>query len=890
MPLPNSGSALYAGPADEFVKMAPASSLTAHVTTEFNRRWGSATESEIRSWKNSLTALARVIESADLGHSGVGVELKLPFTNKRIDCSFVARDSQGHPQVRLVELKQWSNAAPSLFPDNVVVGNKELLHPSVQASSYASYLRDSHSAFTEDGFGLGSCAYLHNMTSESALSLRGLAYDGAIQEAPFFVSTDEDRFAAYLREGLSGGGGMELLRSLTEGRYSPSKTLMAGIAKGLADSPIWTLLDEQRVAFNIVRGLVERALRTGEKGVVVVRGGPGTGKSVIAAHLLVALAKQEGVTAAHATGSKAFTTNLRALTPKGRANAVFRYFNDFGHKQTEENELDVLLCDEAHRMRADSNSQYTPKALRSEISQVAELIRAAKVSVFLLDERQNVRVDEIGTVASIRVAAEEWNVPVQELSLSGQFRCSGCAGYIDWVDALMSPAPVAPGPWLGSGEYVVELFGDPATLETKILAQARKGYTARMVAGFCWPWSDPNADGSLVDDVVIGDWKRPWNEKSPEQQKRKGAAPPASRHPYYRWTTEPARINEIGCIYSAQGFEFDYCGVILGNDLVWREGTGWVASREASHDGQIRRRKLDPEQTKALLHHTYRVLLTRGMKGTYIYSTDAETRLFLASVLSQAAVETPASPSQDPDDGPAPVTALVAVEDLLEPLRGELIAWRDSTTRDAAALNRLVARNYGPLGPYTSARFHPEQDGVDVLEVQFRPGPGVNPAAGRAHYIRGLGAAESGDFGSALEAFAEAAHADPLVAMYHAAHGHAALELRRPEDAERSLLLSLSLAPKEWETMTMLGNAFYAMGNLDMALEVHEAAVRIQANEHTLTNLGATLGKRGAFADARDAFRLALKTNKANRRAQHGVALCEDALSDAAGADNPSPK
>ena len=185
MPLPTSGAALYAGPANEFVKMAPESSLTAHVTREFNRRWGTATESEIRSWKNSLTALARVVEAAKLGHSGVGVELKLPFTNKRIDCSFVARDSSGQPQVRIVELKQWSAAAPSAYPDNVVVGAKEMLHPSVQAAAYASYLRDSHSAFTEDGFGLASCAYLHNMSADDAQSLRGLQYAGAINEAPF---------------------------------------------------------------------------------------------------------------------------------------------------------------------------------------------------------------------------------------------------------------------------------------------------------------------------------------------------------------------------------------------------------------------------------------------------------------------------------------------------------------------------------------------------------------------------------------------------------------------------------------------------------------------------------------------------------------------------------
>ncbi len=153
------------------------------------------------------------------------------------------------------------------------------------------------------------------------------------------------------------------------------------------------------------------------------------------------------------------------------------------------------------------------------------------------------------------------------------------------------------------------------------------------MAGFCWPWSDPCPDGSLEPDVVIGNWKRPWNEKSRESWKKPGAAPPPDRHPYTIWATDPARIGEIGCIYSAQGFEFDYCGVILGNDLVWREGAGWVGSRDASKDSSIAKRKLDQDALVRLLQHTYRVLLTRGMKGTFVYSTDYETREYLRSLV-----------------------------------------------------------------------------------------------------------------------------------------------------------------------------------------------------------------------------------------------------------------
>jgi hypothetical protein len=301
--------------------------------------------------------------------------------------------------------------------------------------------------------------------------------------------------------------------------------------------------------------------------------------------------------------------------------------------------VDALVCDEAHRIRETSNDRFTKKALRSEISQVRELIRAARVSVFLLDERQNVRSDEIGSIGAIAEGARlEGIAPggkaFHRIDLQAQFRCNGCAPYIEWVDRLLSDAPDKPGGWLATGEYDLRLYLSPQAMETALRTEIAKGDTGRLVAGFCWPWSDPARDGSLAKDVKIGDWERPWNEKSSEQCRPPRPAPRPGQHPYYLWATQEKGIGEVGCIYSAQGFEFDYCGVILGNDFVWRNEVGWVATRDASQDPAILRRKLDPATLKALLGHTYRVLLTRGLKGTFIYSTDFETREFLRSLLA----------------------------------------------------------------------------------------------------------------------------------------------------------------------------------------------------------------------------------------------------------------
>lgn len=628
MPLVDSGAALFAGTVDEFVTEAPASRLTAHLTREFNRRWGTAGESEIRAWKSSLTALAGVVGRSGLDRFGVGIELKLPLTDKRVDASFVARDDSGHPHVVLLELKQWEDAVPSLYPDNVVVMGREMLSPSVQISAYAQYLRDSHSAFSELGFRLSPAAYLHNMPRDVLRALPDPDPSDLTGAAAMFSRDDETELSAFLERGLSGGGGLELLPELIHGRYRPSPQLISGISQALQDSTVWTLLDEQRLALNLVRGSVERAIYEEKKSCIIVRGGPGTGKSVVAAHLVIEFSKR-GSSVVHATGSKAFTTNLRGIAPNPRsAQAMFRYFNNFRPAQTKVDAVDVLVADEAHRIRESSNDRFTKQDHKSEMTQARELVRAGKVSVFFIDERQNVRPGEIGTVEAIKEAAGEESANVQQLELTGQFRCNGCSGYIDWVDALISDNPLAPGIWLAAGEYDCRVFDSPAAMESELLALARSGPTARLVAGFCWPWSDPLPDRSLVPDVKIGLWKRPWNEKPPEQRRPPAPPPRADRHPYYLWANDPARIREIGCIYSAQGFEFDYCGVILGPDFVWRNGA-WTSDKEATADPALVRRRLSPEARLDLVGQTYRVLLTRGIKGTFVYSVDPETNDFL---------------------------------------------------------------------------------------------------------------------------------------------------------------------------------------------------------------------------------------------------------------------
>ncbi len=407
-------------------------------------------------------------------------------------------------------------------------------------------------------------------------------------------------------------------------RAAPSRQLLAVAADEIRQREQFVLLDEQKLAFNLVLHATEAARAGDSKTVVIVTGGPGSGKSVIALSLLGELARR-GRTVVHATGSRSFTQTLRKVAGRGsrRTQSLFKYFNSF--TDAERNGLEVLILDEAHRIRETSASRYTPARLRNGRRQVDELLAAARVPVFLLDEHQVVRPGEMGTVDDIEAHARQANLSVVKVALDAQFRCGGSEEYLRWVLRLLGLTPGGPIGWAGDPAFSVQIAEGPQEMEHFLRSKLEVSYGARIAAGYCWPWSDPRPDGSLEADVVIGDWSRPWNLKG---ERAVGGAPPATL-----WATDPAGFGQVGCVYTAQGFEYDWNGVIIGPDLVWR-GSGWAEVRSANKDPDFRNRsKITDLEFGRLIRNVYKVLLTRGMIGTIIYSPDKQTRDFLASLI-----------------------------------------------------------------------------------------------------------------------------------------------------------------------------------------------------------------------------------------------------------------
>ena len=619
---------LYSGTSAELVQDSIRNRIAGRLEDAFfNAYRFHPSPNEVRSWQNSLRALSQVFQEADLLQNGVVLEYQLPLTSKRLDCLLTGRDKASTAQAVIVELKQWEQCEAGAGRNEVTTwlggGLRDVLHPSVQVGQYKSYLQDAHTAFNdEDGIGLNACSYLHNYGYDPSDVIFAEKFKDALETHPIFTADDVDPLISFLRTRVEAGDNGDVLRAVEQSRYRPSRKLLEHVGETIKGRSEYVLLDEQLIVFDRVMATAEEGYRNKKKTVVIVKGGPGTGKSVVALNLLGELSSKH-LNTHYVTGSKAFTTTVREIVGTRAAQQV-KYFNSYPTAQY--NDVDVMVCDEAHRIRATSNNRFTKAEKRSNLPQIGELINAAKTTVFFIDDNQVVRPGEVGSVRYIQEYAAQNNCTLHEYQLEAQFRCAGSDGFVNWINNTLEIERTANVLWRANDEaYEFKIFRTPQELEAAIRTKAEEGHSARMTAGFCWPWSDPRPNGTLIDDVAVGEYQRPWNAKSDAGRLAQGI-PKESL-----WAYQEGGIDQIGCIYTAQGFEFDYAGVIVGGDLVYRtrEG-GWMGVPERSHDSVVKRSRASFLQN---VKNTYRVLLSRGMKGCYVCFLDEPTEHFFRSRL-----------------------------------------------------------------------------------------------------------------------------------------------------------------------------------------------------------------------------------------------------------------
>jgi DUF2075 family protein len=586
------------------------------VAQGFTDRTGrKAGEAEVRAWQNSLPYMAKVLgDKAIPDDVGVAIEYGIPQSSKRIDFLISGHDSADAANLIIVELKQWSTARLS-DKDGLVVARRggrtetEGTHPSYQAWSYASLLRGFNEAAHDPAIGLVPCAYLHNYGSDGVITHEN--YRTYLDRAPVFLKGEAElrRLREFVRGKLSRGDGGRLLVEIENGRIRPSKVLADSLTGMLRGNEEFVLVDDQKVVHEHALAAA-LAAGPGSKHVVIVDGGPGTGKSVIAINLLGRLTGRGQLVkyiSRNAAPRRVYETKLSGSF---RVSDIRGFFGGPSFHGVAADTFDTLVVDEAHRLNEKSGFYGNLGE-----NQVKELIAASHCSIFFVDDNQRVTLSDIGTGAEIEKWAQAASATVSRHALKSQFRCSGSDGYIGWLDSALG---ITEGPVdMTPGAFDFRVIDSPVEMH-RMIEERNAGNRARVVAGYCWDWVSKKQPDQ--PDIVIPEhgYARQWNLTSDESL----------------WIIAPHSVAQVGCIHTCQGLEVDYVGVIVGPDLLFRDGrlTTRVAGR-SRHDRSVRGWKklaaVDPggtaERLDRVIRNTYRTLMTRGMKGCFVYCTDAQT-------------------------------------------------------------------------------------------------------------------------------------------------------------------------------------------------------------------------------------------------------------------------
>ena len=591
--------------------------ITKKIEEIYMSKVGKSPKSQTRSWRNSMQYMRTVLEDSQIPDDcGVAIEFTIPTTSKRIDFILTGYDKYKDDSVIIIELKQWDCAGKVEGKDGIVKtilgkGIHETTHPSYQAWSYASLLKNFNETVEDEEIGLYPCAFLHNYEIKENDPLTDEIYQPYFEEAPLFGQEDILKLREFIKKYIKYGDEGEILYRIDNGKIRPSKRLQDTLYNMLKGNKEFVMIDEQKIAYELAIKMARESYIDDKKRVLIVEGGPGTGKSVVAINLLVDIMNDDMI-ALYVTKNQAprevFFKKLKGKEFKvGWLKNVFKSSGSF--MKSNLNDFDTIIVDEAHRI-----TEKTGFLKRGD-NQIKEILNAGKFTVFFIDKYQRISIDDYGSIEEIKRFAFEAGAEVNHIKLASQFRCNGSDGYLSWLNDILEIEQTANYDGFDF-DYDFRVIDSPSILKELIFEKNRANNKSRLVAGYCWNWISEGNNDTNVHDIVIDDFSMSWNLKN-----------------NITWSIDETSINEVGCIHTAQGLEFDYVGVIIGKDLRF-DGEHIVTdfTKRAQTDRSLWGIKTmyDENPKKALkladeiIKNTYRTLMTRGMKGCYIYCEDKE--------------------------------------------------------------------------------------------------------------------------------------------------------------------------------------------------------------------------------------------------------------------------
>ena len=586
--------------------------------------------SELNSWRNSLKEMYITLnDSAIPSDAGVAIEYNIPQTSKRVDFLISGYDDNNKGNVIIIELKQWEQLQAVEGHEAIVEtytggANRRVVHPSYQAWSYAALIKDYNQYVQDEDVELHPCAYLHNYPRKDNDPLDAKQYEDVLSDAPAFTYGQRDALRNFIKKNIKTGDGEDTLVKIEHGKIKPSKQLQDSICGMLKGNKEFIMLDEQKVVYETILNLSTKCQKDNKKRTIIVEGGPGTGKTVVAINLLAELTKREQFAQYVSKNSAPRIVYGYKLKGSMKRNSVDNLFKGSGcYTDAPLNSIGTILADEAHRLNEKSGMFQNLGE-----NQIKEIIHASRCSVFFIDESQRVTTSDIGSVEEIEKWAQKEHSEVFRMELISQFRCNGSDGYLAWVDDVLQIRDTANYDLEGI-DYDIRICDSPMEMEHIILEKNSIRNRARILAGYCWNWPKATRNDVNYHDIKIGDYGISWNLDGGDA-----------------FAINPDSVHEAGCIHTSQGLEFDYVGVIIGDDMRYENGeiiTDYSkrAKTDQSMKGIKGIAKNNTQEADRLadeiIKNTYRTLMTRGMKGCYVYCTDSKLSEYLKERLNKEA-------------------------------------------------------------------------------------------------------------------------------------------------------------------------------------------------------------------------------------------------------------
>ncbi len=606
---------VYSGNKDSFMNSVENDTIAIEVEEMIRKLMGRKTpKSEYRSWENSLSYMYKVLNVDDIpSDAGIAIEYNIPQTSKRVDFLISGYDEKDDPGVTIIELKQWDElksveGLDALVETYVGGGLRTVVHPSYQVWSYAQLIRDYNATVQDEDIAINPCVCMHNYIRRENDPVDDKIYSSYYKEAPVFTKGQISFLREFIRKSIKKGDNKENIQKIENGKIRPSKSLQNSISSMLKGNKEFVMIDEQKVVYEKILHYSELCQKDFKKRTIIIKGGPGTGKSVIAVNLLAELTMRDQMVQYVSKNSAPRDVYKRKLKGDFKMSNIDNLFKSSGtFTDTKNNSIHTLLVDEAHRLNEKSGMFHN----KGE-NQVKEIIKSAYCSVFFIDESQRVTMDDIGSVDEIKNWAGELGAQVIEMELVSQFRCNGSDGYISWLDNILEIHDTANYD-LDGIDFDFRICESPSEVRDIVNAKNKTGI-ARILAGYCWDWNKKEAKNTDYHDIQIGDFEMSWNLGSGEP-----------------FAVSDTSINEVGCIHTSQGLEFDYVGVILGKDIRFEDDhivTDFTkrARTDQSLKGIKKLYKDNPDEARRradeIIKNTYRTLMTRGMKGCYVYCED----------------------------------------------------------------------------------------------------------------------------------------------------------------------------------------------------------------------------------------------------------------------------